>query len=83
MCFAVALILVVQVWGQEKGMEAVRMIMERMAEELAEEGNESAADEIALHFERLLYKPLDLNSATREDLEMLGILSDFQIESLL
>ncbi|MBQ2913014.1 MAG: helix-hairpin-helix domain-containing protein [Bacteroidales bacterium] len=83
LCFAVALILVVQVWGQEKGMEAVRMIMERMAEELAEEGNEAAAEEIALHFERLLYKPLDLNSATREDLEMLGILSDFQIESLL
>lgn len=75
--------LVVQVWGQEKGMEAVRMMMERMAEELAEEGNEAAAEEIALHFERLLYRPLDLNRATREDLEMLGILSDFQIESLL
>lgn len=83
LCFVGALMLVVQVWGQEKGLEAVRIMLERMAEELADEGNEAVAEEVVSHFEKLLLNPLDINRANREDLQMLGILTDFQVESLL
>lgn len=69
--------------GQENGMEAVRMTLERTVEDLAGEGNEDAVEDILLHFEKLLHKPMDINRATAVQLHRLGILTDFQVESLL
>lgn len=70
-------------WGQEKGQEAVMMLLENIARELEMEGDEGRLEEVADYFGRLLRNPLDLNRASGKDLEQLYILTDFQIGSLL
>ncbi len=69
--------------GQERGAEALQMMLESIAEEVGERGDEAKMEEIMEHFEMLYNAPLDINGASRGDLEKLQILSDFQIESLL
>ena len=50
-------------------------------EQLAEEG--VAADELVRYYEGLLLSPLNLNAASREKLEETGLLTLFQVESVL
>ena len=69
--------------GQERGAGALQMMLESIAEEVGERGDEAKMEEIMEHFEMLYNAPLDINGASRGDLEKLQILSDFQIESLL
>ncbi len=83
LCLIGFVLLSAQAWGQGKEIETVRTILERTAEELAGEENEMALEEIAAHFEKLLQNPMEINRAKREELQQLGILTDFQIESLL
>lgn len=70
-------------WGQGRELEAVRVLLERMAEDVAGEGNDNAMEGILEHYGRLLHKPVGINTATREELQRLHILSEFQVESLL
>ena len=89
------LVLFIVVWGlvqvgasAQSGNEAVELWLERIANEYAlqsgvEEVGEGALEEIIERLERLLERPLDINRATREQLEQISILSEFQIESLL
>jgi len=69
--------------GQERGAGTLQMILESIAEQVGERGDEAKVEEIMEHFEMLYSNPLDINRASREQLEQLQILSDFQIESLL
>ena len=69
--------------------EAVELWLEKVANEFALQSqleNESAGEtlvEIMEYLEQLLERPLDINRATRSQLEQIPLLSDFQIESLL
>lgn len=69
--------------GQVRGVEALKIMLESIAGEVAERGNEAGMEGVLEHFEMLYNNPLDINGASREELEQLQILSDFQIESLL
>lgn len=70
-------------WGQESGQEAVRLLLENIMEELEMEVDDGLLEEVGDYFGRLLRNPLDLNRASRRELEQLHFLTDFQIESLL
>lgn len=54
-----------------------------MLEQLQESESGSSVEELVQWYETLLLKPLDINSASRSQLEELQVLSLFQIESLL
>lgn len=54
----------------------IQLIEDRAAEGLSSEA-------LVEHFEGLLQKPLNLNAATRTDLEACGLLTRFQVESVL
>lgn len=66
-----------------KESENLGRLVESIAQELAQEGAEMGAQQVLEHFENLYVNPLKINRATKEDLEQLGILTDFQIASLL
>ena len=57
--------------------------IEEMLEQLQESESGSSVEELMQWYETLLLKPLDINSASRSQLEELQVLSLFQIESLL
>ena len=57
--------------------------IEEVLEQLQEGESGSAADELLQWYESLLLNPLDINAASRSQLEELKLLSLFQIESLL
>lgn len=91
-----SVVLLLVVWGlvqveasAQSGKEAIELWMERIANEyalrseLGEEAGEGALEEVMESLERLLERPLDINRATRSQLEQIPILSEFQIESLL
>lgn len=69
--------------GQGRELDAVRHFLEECAAEMAEQGKEGSLEEVMEHFERLALNPMDINRASRGELERLYILSDFQVESLL
>ena len=52
-----------------------------LVEERAEEG--ASAEDLVLYYERLLRQPLNLNDASRLQLEETGLFTLFQVESLL
>ena len=89
-------VLLFVVWGlvqvaasAQNGNEAVGLWLERVADEYAlqnlsgEESGGEILEEIMEYLEQLLEKPLDINRATRSQLEQIPILSEFQVESLL
>ena len=57
--------------------------IEEMLEQMQESESGSSVEELMQWYETLLLKPLDINSASRSQLEELQVLSLFQIESLL
>lgn len=65
-------------------MALIGQLAERAAEE-GEDGYGGAAgmEELVRHYEQLLLKPLNLNAATRKQLEETQLLTLFQVESLL
>ena len=66
--------------GAARAQELPAMIT-TLIEQLAEEGCDAEA--LILHYEGLLARPLNLNAATRRELEASGLLTLFQQESLL
>ncbi|HPK29753.1 MAG TPA: hypothetical protein PK979_01775, partial [Bacteroidales bacterium] len=54
-----------------------------MIEDIASSGGEEAALELQLKYEELLYSPLEINMLTRRQMEECGLLTPFQIESIL
>ena len=60
--------------------ESIVAIAEQMSQE---EGSEASVEEFLDWWNSLLRKPLEINRAGRSDLERLGLLSNFQISSLL
>lgn len=52
-------------------------------EDIASTGGEEAALELQLRYEELLSSPLEINMLTRRQLEECGLLTQFQIESIL
>ena len=76
---------VAQVGSKEvigSGAGELRGIQEFM-EKMVEEGNEAAWEELETLFMYRIRHPLNINSAGREELEGLHLLTDFQIASLL
>ena len=65
--------------------EEVLEIIWEYAESATSDGGdtESMVEELADLYQSLLVSPLDINKATREDLERLVILNDFQIETII
>ena len=68
--------------------EAVTALIEQMAERAVENsgggsGGTSCVEDIVRYYEELLRQPLNLNAATRLQLEETGLLTLFQVESLL
>ena len=66
----------VEAWAQELPVSVTTLI-----EQLAEQGGD--AEELVRYYEGLLASPLNLNAATRSDLEETGLLTLFQVESLM
>jgi len=54
-----------------------------MIEDIASSGGEEAALELQLKYEELLSSPLEINMLTRRQMEECGLLTPFQIESIL
>lgn len=52
-------------------------------EDLASSGSEEAALELQLRYEEMLSSPLEINLITRRQMEECGLLTSFQIESIL
>ena len=52
-------------------------------EDMASSGGEEAALELQLRYEEMLAFPLEINMLTRRQMEECGLLSPFQIESIL
>ena len=65
--------------GNEQAMEWIA----NMAEEISQQGGEDLAVSFVEYYSHLLNNPLKINYASRESLEKLVILTDFQIESIL
>lgn len=65
--------------------EAVARIISEYAESITAEGESNPAftEEITEMYQNLLTSPLNINNASRKDLERLVILNDFQIESII
>jgi len=65
--------------------EAVVRIISEYAESIISEGesNPDITEEIIEMYQNMLVSPLNINSASRKDLERLVILNDFQIESII
>ncbi|MDR2126922.1 MAG: helix-hairpin-helix domain-containing protein [Prevotellaceae bacterium] len=80
------LMICVENHAQESEIDPMKIIID-MVEEVAtsneDENAEIDLEQIYEQFANLLNNPVDLNSATRADLEQLYILSDFQIFSVL
>ncbi|MBR3064726.1 MAG: hypothetical protein IKG90_03630 [Bacteroidales bacterium] len=67
--------------------EAVTVLIEQMAERAAEAGDDgyggaAGMEALVRYYEQLLRQPLNLNAATRLQLEETGLLTLFQLESL-
>ena len=58
-------------------------LLEAIVEEADDAGNMAGMEDLADYYSRLLYNPIDVNRASRAELERLGLLTDFQLESLL
>lgn len=63
--------------------QEVPYAIEEILEQLQDQESGASADELLQWYESLLLAPLNLNAATRSQLEELRLLSLFQIESLL
>lgn len=76
----------VKINAQENEIDPIKIIIELVEEVAAsneDENSEIDLEQIYEQFANLLNNPVDLNTATRADLEQLYILSDFQISSVL
>ncbi|MDR2652994.1 MAG: helix-hairpin-helix domain-containing protein [Prevotellaceae bacterium] len=72
--------------AQENEIDPIKIIIslvEEVAASNEDENSEIDLEQIYEQFANLLTSPVDLNTATRADLEQLYVLSDFQISSLL
>ena len=65
------------------GAQNLPPLFEECLEDMYVEGSESSMEQMMQWYESLLLEPLNINSATRSQLESLSVLSLFQIESLL
>lgn len=76
--------LVLNSWGQEKPVQTTEEIIENYIEEISS-NTDKEIDLTTLYEDLTFYlnEPLNLNTATKEDLEKLQLLSEFQIENLL
>jgi hypothetical protein len=76
----------IKINAQENEIDPIKIIID-MVEDVAasneDENSEIDLEQIYEQFANLLNNPVDLNTATRADLEQLYILSDFQISSVL
>ena len=75
------------VFSQDILPEAVTVLIEQMAERAAEAGDDgyggaAGMEALVRYYEQLLRQPLNLNAATRLQLEETGLLTLFQVESL-
>ncbi len=75
------------VYSQDILPEAVTVLIEQMAERAAEAGDDgyggaAGMEALVRYYEQLLRQPLNLNAATRLQLEETGLLTLFQVESL-
>ena len=75
------------VFSQDILPEAVTVLIEQMAERAAEAGDDgyggaAGMEALVRYYEQLLRQPLNLNAATRLQLEETGLLTLFQLESL-
>ena len=71
------------VWGLVQVMAGAQNLNEEIGSWFESGADEWALEEIMEHLERLSERPLEINRATRSQLEQIPILSEFQIESLL
>lgn len=60
-----------------------QQLLESIVEELASRGDDAAAQELMEYYEVLYENPLRINGVSEESLRRLGILTEFQIASLL
>ncbi|MDR0754974.1 MAG: helix-hairpin-helix domain-containing protein, partial [Prevotellaceae bacterium] len=87
--FSVILFLIltcIKTVAQENEIDPIKIIIslvEDVAASGEEENSEVDLEQLYEQFANLLNNPVDLNTATRADLEQLYILSDFQISSVL
>lgn len=77
MMFVVGFCLMPNVQAQESLPQFIVNIIEEQAAEGA------SAEELVLHYEGLMSRPLNLNAVSRRSLEESGLLTVFQVESLL
>lgn len=61
--------------------EIISLVLEKL-NEYADENNGDRLDELESYFRLLIDNPLSINIATKEELQKLSFLSDFQIESI-
>lgn len=67
----------------ESGAQTLPEGIVSVIEQVAESGDESSIEEYLSYYVTLLRHPLEINIASRSDLERLGVLSLFQIESII
>lgn len=70
-------------FGQDRETEMFRELLAEIVEEAADGGNVAGMEDIVDFYSGLLRNPLDVNRASRSELERLGLLTDFQVESLM
>lgn len=76
--------IVLNSWGQEKTVQTTEEIIENYIEEILS-NTDKEIDLTTLYEDLTFYlnEPLNLNTATKEDLEKLQLLSEFQIENFI
>ena len=82
-CVMGSVIVAVSVLGQNRKTEAFGEIFGNVLEEMEDGAAIKGVEDIADYYGRLVRNPLNVNKASREDLERLCLLTDFQIASLL
>ena len=75
------IVFVVMLAGVEARSQELPEVVTAIVEQLAEQGSD--AEELVRYYEGLLRNPLNVNAATRVQLEETGLLTLFQVESLL
>jgi hypothetical protein len=63
--------------------EAIERISARLAEQMSDEGGGESVEETLDYYYTLAQRPLDINAASESTLRRLGLLSEFQVRSLL
>lgn len=84
MCIVGCLFCVLCGRAQVRGQDVVQRVLDMAVAEFGEDGMDDVVlEEMAGRLDQLLESPLHINRVSREQLEELCVLSDFQIESIL